>query len=64
MKRLSEGKSRLATEMSREQRAELVVGMLRRVIAAIRSANIGLFWVVGGRRAGNAPDPQLRRRLF
>ena len=48
MKPLSEGKSRLATEMTREQRAELVVGMLRRVIGAIRSANIGLFWVVGG----------------
>ena len=48
MKPLSEGKSRLATEMTREQRAELVVGMLRRVIGAIRSADIGLFWVVGG----------------
>ena len=48
MKRLSEGKSRLAKQLTPDQRAELVVGMLRRVIAAIKSANIELFWVVGG----------------
>ncbi len=48
MKKLSDGKSRLAKQLTPDQRAELVVGMLRRVIAAIKSANIELFWVVGG----------------
>lgn len=48
MKPLSEGKTRLARQLTREQRAELIVGMLRRVIAAIKSASIDLFWVIGG----------------
>ena len=48
MKRLSEGKSRLANQLTADQRAELVAGMLRRVISAVKSANIELFWVVGG----------------
>jgi 2-phospho-L-lactate guanylyltransferase len=48
MKRLSEGKSRLANQLTVDQRAALVAGMLRRVISAVKSANIGLFWVVGG----------------
>jgi len=48
MKPLNEGKTRLARQLTREQRAELISGMLRRVIAAIRGASIELFWVVGG----------------
>jgi len=48
MKPLSEGKTRLARQLTRDQRAELIVGMLRRVIAAIKSASIELFWVIGG----------------
>jgi 2-phospho-L-lactate guanylyltransferase len=48
MKRLNEGKTRLARQLTREQRAELICGMLRRVIAAVRGASIELFWVIGG----------------
>ncbi|HEU0022632.1 MAG TPA: 2-phospho-L-lactate guanylyltransferase [Dehalococcoidia bacterium] len=48
MKPLSEGKTRLARQLTRDQRAELIVGMLRRVIAAIKSASIDRFWVIGG----------------
>jgi 2-phospho-L-lactate guanylyltransferase len=48
MKPLNEGKTRLARQMTREQRAELTAGMLRRVIAAVRGASIELFWVIGG----------------
>jgi 2-phospho-L-lactate/phosphoenolpyruvate guanylyltransferase len=48
MKALSEGKTRLARQLTRDQRAELVAGMLRRVISAIRGASIELFWVIGG----------------
>ena len=48
MKPLSEGKSRLARQLTRGQRAELTVGMLSRVIAALRGAAIELFWVIGG----------------
>jgi 2-phospho-L-lactate guanylyltransferase len=48
MKPLSEGKTRLARQMTKEQRAELVAGMLWRVINAIRGASIELFWVIGG----------------
>jgi 2-phospho-L-lactate guanylyltransferase len=48
MKPLNEGKTRLARQLTREQRAELISGMLRRVIAAVRGASIELFWVIGG----------------
>lgn len=48
MKPLNEGKTRLARQMTREQRAELISGMLSRVIAAVRGASIELFWVIGG----------------
>ena len=48
MKPLSAGKSRLARQLTRDQRAELVAGMLHRVISAIRGASIDLFWVIGG----------------
>ena len=48
MKPLSEGKTRLSQQLTKEQRAELAAGMLRRVIAAIKGASIEFFWVVGG----------------
>lgn len=48
MKPLSESKSRLSKEFSREDREELALGMLRRVIGAVKAASIGAFWVVGG----------------
>jgi 2-phospho-L-lactate guanylyltransferase len=48
MKPLAEGKTRLARQMTKEQRADLVAGMLGRVISAIRGASIELFWVIGG----------------
>ena len=48
MKPLSEGKTRLAQQLTQDQRAELAAGMLRRVIAAIKGASIEFFWVVGG----------------
>ncbi len=48
MKPLSESKSRLSKNFSREDREELALGMLRRVIGAVKAASIGTFWVVGG----------------
>ncbi|MQG32747.1 MAG: 2-phospho-L-lactate guanylyltransferase [SAR202 cluster bacterium] len=48
MKPLSEGKSRLGQTLSAEQRADLAVGMLRRVVKAIQEASIARVWVVGG----------------
>ena len=48
MKPLSQGKSRLAQTLTAEQRADLALGMLRRVVLAIRSAEIDNVWVVGG----------------
>ena len=48
MKPLSQGKSRLAQSLSAEQRADLVLGMLRRVLLAIKAASIETVWVVGG----------------
>ncbi|MBO54888.1 MAG: 2-phospho-L-lactate guanylyltransferase [Dehalococcoidia bacterium] len=48
MKPLSEGKTRLARQLTVEHRAELVAGMLWRVINAIRGASIEMFWVIGG----------------
>jgi 2-phospho-L-lactate guanylyltransferase len=48
MKPLSEGKTRLARQLTTDQRADLIAGMLRRVIAAIKGASIELFWVIGG----------------
>ena len=48
MKPLSEGKTRLARQLTADQRADLIAGMLRRVIAAIKGASIELFWVIGG----------------
>lgn len=48
MKPLTEGKSRLSKFLTREQRADLSLGMLRRVISAIKGASLDVFWVVGG----------------
>ena len=48
MKPLSEGKSRLSQDLTADQRADLVLGLLRRVIVAIRGAGIDTIWVVGG----------------
>ena len=48
MKPLSQSKTRLAPHMSEEQRSDLVVGMLRRVLGAIKGSSIEMFWVVGG----------------
>ena len=48
MKPLSLGKSRLAQTLTAGQRADLALGMLRRVVLAIKSASIDIVWVVGG----------------
>lgn len=48
MKPLSQSKTRLAPHMSEEQRSDLVVGMLHRVLGAIKGSSIETFWVVGG----------------
>ena len=48
MKPLIQSKTRLAPHMSEEQRSDLVVGMLRRVLGAIKGSSIEMFWVVGG----------------
>ncbi len=48
MKRLAEGKSRLARTLTPEERANISIGMLRRVLVALRGASIELVWVVGG----------------
>ena len=48
MKPLGQSKTRLAPHMSEEQRFDLVVGMLHRVLGAIKGSSIEMFWVVGG----------------
>ena len=48
MKPLSEGKSRLSQDLTADQRADLVLGLLRRVIVAIRGAGMDTIWVIGG----------------
>ena len=48
MKPLKDAKSRLSEQLSDGERADLTLGMLRRVLTAIRAADIDLFWVVGG----------------
>ena len=48
MKPLANSKTRLAPHLSPAQRADLVIGMLRRVLSAIRGSSIDMFWVVGG----------------
>lgn len=48
MKPLSEGKSRLARALSGEERASISLGMLFRVLSALKGASIDSVWVVGG----------------
>ena len=48
MKPLSKGKSRLGQSLSAEERADLAMGMLRRVVLAVKAASVGNMWVVGG----------------
>ena len=48
MKELADSKRRLAQYMTVEQRGDIVIGMLRRVIVAIQGATTGPVWVVGG----------------
>ena len=48
MKPLADSKTRLSRKFNPEQRADLSLGMLRRVIMAVRAASIDVFWVVGG----------------
>ena len=48
MKPLAEGNSRLGRQFNQSDRGDLIAGLLLRVIAAIRGASIGLFWVIGG----------------
>ena len=48
MKPLSEGKSRLARALSAEERARISLGMLFRVLSAVRGAGLDSVWVVGG----------------
>ena len=48
MKPLSQGKSRLSQSLTEEQRADLALGMLHRVILAIKAASVDTVWVVGG----------------
>ena len=48
MKPLVQGKSRLSQTLRAEQRADLVLGMLRRVLLAIKAASVDTVWVVGG----------------
>ena len=50
MKKLSDSKSRLAEVLTPQQRASLVLGMLRQVLAAIQETGIDAVWVVGGDR--------------
>ena len=48
MKPLAEGKSRLARALSAEERANISLGMLFRVLSALKGASIESVWVVGG----------------
>ncbi len=48
MKPLVDCKTRLSTRMSPGERADLTIGMLRRVLLAIRGAGVDVYWVVGG----------------
>ena len=48
MKPLADCKTRLSRTLTAEERGDLVIGMLRRVLMAIRGASMDSFWVVGG----------------
>ena len=48
MKPLSQCKTRLERIMGPQDREDLTIGMLRRVLLAIRGAGVDPFWVIGG----------------
>ena len=48
MKPLADCKTRLSRTLTAEERGDLVIGMLRRVLMAIKGASVEVFWVVGG----------------
>ena len=48
MKPLADCKTRLSRTLTAEERGDLVIGMLRRVLMAVRGAGMETFWVVGG----------------
>lgn len=48
MKPLADCKTRLSRQLTAAERGDLVIGMLRRVLLAIKGASIDVFWVVGG----------------
>ena len=48
MKPLADSKTRLSDRLTPEQRGDLTIGMLRRVLDAVRGAAIDPVWVVGG----------------
>ena len=48
MKPLAEGKSRLALALSTEERASISLGMLFRVISALKGSALDSVWIVGG----------------
>jgi 2-phospho-L-lactate guanylyltransferase len=48
MKPLAAGKSRLRWVLTPEERADITIGMLRRVIMAVQGASIDPIWIIGG----------------
>ena len=48
MKPLADSKTRLSRKFTKEEREDLALGMLKRVIGALKSASVEVFWVVGG----------------
>ena len=50
MKPLADSKTRLSDRLTPEQRGELTIAMLRRVLEAVRGAAVDPVWVVGGDR--------------
>ena len=48
MKPLADSKTRLSRKFTKEEREDLALGMLRRVIGALKAAAVDVFWVVGG----------------
>ncbi len=48
MKPLADSKTRLSRKFTKEEREDLALGMLKRVIGALKSASVDVFWVVGG----------------
>ena len=50
MKPLVDSKTRLSRKFTAEERGNLALGMMRRVISALSGASMDRFWVVGGDR--------------